>query len=473
MPHSVKEKVGFYFDGRRFEAELGDTIGYALARSGRYTISRSSKLHRRRGIRCGRGYCRSCLVNVDGIPNVPACITKVEDGMVVESQNTLPKASFDILSILDFLPQLVSPKAIYEGLPSKPAIWPIARRIIDRIVGLGEIPRRSGVYTGRGILEVDVAIVGGGISGLSAAATTSRYGLKTLIIESMDSLGGRGRLDPIPDKRLEHLGYSSPKDLVEDLKKKVEEGGVEIVVSADAYGLYVVEGTLAVYVREGFDRGGHLLVKAKNYIIATGGYEEPGHFLNNDMPGVLYDYGFRRMVLDFKIEPPTPIAIVGWGELADRMKALLETLDIEFIGPYYDLECGEDKERIVEAKGRDKVEWVVLEKGGVKSKVRVGLIVLCKRLVPAGELAWHAGIPYEYIDSLECYVPKHNRYMETSNPRVLVAGRVAGARDYLESLITGEIAGLTSTLKILGEREDILSLREDRLRVVGEVGVAK
>lgn len=468
-----REILQFFFDGRRVEANVGDTIGYALIRSRIYTVARSSKLHRRRGIRCGRGYCRSCLVNVNGIPNVPACITRVEDGMEVKSQNATPRASFDLLSILDYFSKLVSSKSIYEGVPGNFRVWPITRRVIDRIVGLGELPERTGKYESGGVVEVDVAIVGGGVSGLAAASITSSYGLKTLVIESMNTLGGRAKLDPIPDERLVELGVQTPKGLIEKLESNVKRRGVEILTSSDAYGLYSVEDVLGVYTRKSYDAGEHLLVKAKIYIVSTGGYEEPGNFLNNDIPGVLYDYAFRRMVLEFKIAPKKPVLIVGNSSLASRTKKLVERLKIECIGPVQDLDGDVDGERLVKVGGKDKVEWAIVESGSSRKKLKVDLVVVSKKLNPAGEIAWHAGISPVYVEDLECYVPKHDRYMETVNPKVLVAGRVVGARDYLESHLTGEIAGLTATLKILGWVEEAYTLREEKVKTLERVRSAK
>ena len=38
-----------------------------------------------RGLFCGIGNCYECLVTVDGVPNVRACVTPVAAGMVIET----------------------------------------------------------------------------------------------------------------------------------------------------------------------------------------------------------------------------------------------------------------------------------------------------------------------------------------------------------------------------------------------------
>jgi len=41
------------------------------------------------GYFCGMGVCQDCLVTVDGLPNVRACMTPVRDGLRVETQRGL------------------------------------------------------------------------------------------------------------------------------------------------------------------------------------------------------------------------------------------------------------------------------------------------------------------------------------------------------------------------------------------------
>src|SRR2546422_251761 len=93
------EPVIFHFNRRPIEARGGDTVASALYRSGQRIFTRSFKYHRPRGLLCVAGRCPNCLVNVDGAPNVRACITPARDGMEVRHQNALPSLERDILSI--------------------------------------------------------------------------------------------------------------------------------------------------------------------------------------------------------------------------------------------------------------------------------------------------------------------------------------------------------------------------------------
>lgn len=81
------KEIYFTFDGERIKAYEGETIAAALHASGIIKYNTSPKLHRPRGLFCAVGHCSSCLMTVDGIPNVRICVTDAKEGMIVQSQN--------------------------------------------------------------------------------------------------------------------------------------------------------------------------------------------------------------------------------------------------------------------------------------------------------------------------------------------------------------------------------------------------
>jgi predicted molibdopterin-dependent oxidoreductase YjgC len=82
-----KNKVHIVVDGREIEAVDGEPIASALAAAGIRMMRYSEKYHEPRGIFCAIGRCTDCAMIVDGVPNVRTCVTKVRDGMVVETQH--------------------------------------------------------------------------------------------------------------------------------------------------------------------------------------------------------------------------------------------------------------------------------------------------------------------------------------------------------------------------------------------------
>jgi sarcosine oxidase subunit alpha len=80
------KKISFTYNGRGVQAYKGETIAAALHAAGIRKLRESPEGGRPRGLFCAIGNCSSCLMEVDGIPNVKTCVTKVEEGMVVREQ---------------------------------------------------------------------------------------------------------------------------------------------------------------------------------------------------------------------------------------------------------------------------------------------------------------------------------------------------------------------------------------------------
>ena len=81
--------LGVFVDGAEVRAYEGESIAVALVASGRRFTRWTARTGEPRGYFCGMGVCQDCLVTVDGLPNVRACVTPVRDGMRVESQRGL------------------------------------------------------------------------------------------------------------------------------------------------------------------------------------------------------------------------------------------------------------------------------------------------------------------------------------------------------------------------------------------------
>jgi len=80
------EKVVFFFNGQEMEGYESETIAAALHAAGVRELALSPNLHRPRGLFCAIGNCSSCLMIVDGQPNIRVCVEKVRPGIRVESQ---------------------------------------------------------------------------------------------------------------------------------------------------------------------------------------------------------------------------------------------------------------------------------------------------------------------------------------------------------------------------------------------------
>jgi predicted molibdopterin-dependent oxidoreductase YjgC len=76
-------------DGAALEAREGESIAAALLASGHRATRWTARTGEPRGYFCGMGVCHDCLVVVDGLPNVRACMTPARVGQRIESQRGL------------------------------------------------------------------------------------------------------------------------------------------------------------------------------------------------------------------------------------------------------------------------------------------------------------------------------------------------------------------------------------------------
>jgi D-hydroxyproline dehydrogenase subunit gamma len=86
--------VGVTLDGRTVLAHEGESVAALLLVEG-HVATRRTRGGSARGVFCGMGVCFDCLVVVDGVPNVRACVTWVRDGMDVRRQDGLTAIAED------------------------------------------------------------------------------------------------------------------------------------------------------------------------------------------------------------------------------------------------------------------------------------------------------------------------------------------------------------------------------------------
>ncbi len=81
--------IDFTFDGAAVEGREGEPIAAALFAAGYRVLRTTPRFGDARGGYCMIGRCPDCMVVVNGIPNVPACLTPVAAGLEVRTQRGL------------------------------------------------------------------------------------------------------------------------------------------------------------------------------------------------------------------------------------------------------------------------------------------------------------------------------------------------------------------------------------------------
>ncbi|KGM30966.1 FAD-dependent oxidoreductase, partial [Inquilinus limosus] len=291
-------RLGFTFDGQRYEGHPGDTLASALLANGVRLVGRSFKYHRPRGILSAGSEEPNALVELRSggrhEPNTRATMVELYDGLAANSQNRWPSLSFDALGVVNGLLAPVFPAGFYYKTFMWPAsFWePVYERIIRRAAGLGTAPTETDPdrYERRHAF-CDVLVVGGGPAGLSAALAAAEAGARVILCDEGDRFGGSllGEDEPVEGR--------PATDWVADRLATLRGFGdrVTLVPRGTAFGIYD-HGTVGLVERVAdhlAEPPAHLprqrfwTIRATAIVVAAGAIEQPLVFPNNDRPGVM------------------------------------------------------------------------------------------------------------------------------------------------------------------------------------------
>ena len=245
---------------------------------------------------CVSGRCPNCLVTVDGVPNVRACTEPVRPGAQVTHQNAWPSLGLDVLSVLDRLDRLMPVGFYYKTFHRPKLLWNLTQPFIRKVAGLGRIdvdaPGEPGYLHQN--LHTDVAVVGGGAAGMSAAIAAAKSGARVALIDDAPALGGQLRFDTRTHLSDDVPGYGVGADLARQVSSL---DNISIRSSSTAFGLYE-DNLLGILAPNRL-----LKLRARSVVVATGAIEQPLVFDANDRPGVMLADGARRLVRLYGVKP--------------------------------------------------------------------------------------------------------------------------------------------------------------------------
>ena len=448
-------------DGRTLQAYEGDTVASAMFADGVETFSRSFKYHRPRGLLCVAGRCANCLVNVDGVPNVRACTERVQRGTRVRRQNAWPSVDRDALVVLDRLDRLMPVGFYYKSFHRSKLLWKLVQPMIRRIAGLGALETESvpESHFGHRNLHTQVAVVGGGPAGLSAALEAAAAGATVTLIDDQPALGGSLRFDAKTYRDVAGLDAISGPDLATALAERVHSSSsIDVLSCATAFGLY--EGGLL-----GILADKHLIkLRAQRIVVASGSYEVPTLFEGNDLPGVMLATGAQRLMHLYGIRPGDTAVVVTANDLGyDVATELIEAgvrvaavVDSRPEGPgpvsADALHSGGAtvlmSHVVIRAEGRKHVESAVVARTGggqgrdAERRIPCDLLCIAGGFQPASSLLYQAGCGHRYDETLDEVVPRE------LTPALFVAGEVTGLHDLEASLLQGRAAGFQAAASL-------------------------
>ena len=407
-------------DGTRVPARSGESVTSAMLAAGRPLVTRSSKYHRPRGPFCLAASCASCLVRVDGEPNMRACETPCRDGLVVESQNVVGGAAHDLLGAIDFF----APHGIDHH---HVATWSqFANRLAvgasRRLAGLGRLPDAAPEpWPAASEERFDAVVVGAGPSGLAAAAALARGGRSVLLVERERSLGGRLRC------RLELPG-DPPLAWAVDVADGVRRSRGEVAESSVALGLWRDGSALVAAVAQRVGRPRLRLVRSPRWVLATGTWPQPPDFAANDLPGIHGARGLAVALAEDGVIPGERMAVLGAGREAMAVARRFEAAGMAV----QRVEGGAAR-----ARGHGRLAGLVLPDG---RSLSCDTLAVVGGRAPASELAREAGAELELVPDTGAFRVRPGPEGAVA-PGVFAAGESTGSCSAAEAAEQGRRAG--------------------------------
>jgi len=300
-------RISFEFNGKKYYGFKGDTLASALLANDIHLVGRSFKYHRPRGIMTAGSEEPNAIIQLHNNssrtePNVRATEVEIYEGLEASSQNCWPSVNFDISGINNFLSPIFPAGFYYKTFMWPASFWKKYEYFIRKSAGLGRSPTKPDpdIYEHK-FVHCDVLVIGAGISGIMAAKTAAKNGLKTLLIDEKPYLGGSTIYQNSQHFKINNQISSSWLEKEINEIKKLKNLEIKTRTSVAAFHGYnfllareSISDHLPIEQRKNKTRHKLLKIRAKKVITATGSIERPLVFNNNDRPGILLSSAIKK-----------------------------------------------------------------------------------------------------------------------------------------------------------------------------------
>ncbi|CAM2170374.1 FAD-dependent oxidoreductase [Paraburkholderia sacchari] len=444
------KQIEFGFEGQRYTGFAGDTITSALWASEVSVLGRSFKYHRPRGVLSLANHDVNAMFQDGARLNVRADVTELIAGANWHAVNTTGGVAADRGSWMGKLAPFLPVGFYYKAFYSK-RWFPRWERMFRKMAGLGVVDLNAPhVRTPKRYGFCDVLVIGAGPSGLSAALEAAQQGADVVIVDENARSGGSGTYQAGGD--MERL------EAVRALEAKVRAHPRVRMFNRTLAAAYYADHWVPLVEPDRITK-----MRAKAVVVASGAFEQPAVFRNNDLPGVMLASAAQRLVWRYGVAPGQRAVVLGANadayraaldmlERGIKVKALIDLRETHRFGVL----ARELEARGVEVLGASCVIEAVPNTDGKRlAAVRVGPTppagmsvshqhtrqIECDTLLmsvgwaPAANLLYQAGTAMRYDTGVEQFVP--DRLPEG----VYACGRVNGVYTFESKLQDGRRAG--------------------------------
>lgn len=357
---------------------------------------------------------------------------------------------------------------------------------------------------------IDIAIIGAGPAGLSAAIACREHNLSVVVVDEFPKAGGRllGQLHEEPNG--EWWNGIKESDI---LITQAEAMEADVRLGVSVHHVENLEDHFVIHTNSEH-------ITARKVLIATGAAESAAPIPGWTLPGVMSIGAAQVMTNVHRVQVGEKGIVVGVNVLSAAIARELQLARIDLhsmalpvrnvvsedqsnprlvmerlvriahLAPSWFIKFGSKfakskfvrnlalnfypkegikmwempihlRKAIKEINGTDRVESVtmvdVTPDGDIirntEQTIEVDFVCIAGGLYPLGELAAVVGCPFEYSEELGGHVPIHNKAMETPVDGVYVAGNITGIESAKVAREQGNVAGLSIVRGLKADNE--------------------
>lgn len=335
----------------------------------------------------------------------------------------------------------------------------------------------------------DIAIVGAGPAGMSAAVTASRHGASVAVLDEQPAAGGQiyRSITSAPAQRVAILGpdYADGRTLAESFRSCAARH----ITNASVW--QVTPGGEVHYLQQGSVR----TLKAQRIVLCSGAMERPFPIPGWTLPGVLTAGAAQILLKSADVVPSEPVVLAGCGPLLYLLawqyvragvpiRALVDTTSREdysralphvwgALAGWRQLKKGLGLIRSLRSaavpvhsgatdlavEGREAVTALAFKAGGTPHRIETSTVLLHQGVVPNTQFTWSLRASHRWNEAQLCWQPQADIWGALDVPSISVAGDGMGIGGAAASALQGRLAALGA----LHSLNRIAQVERDRL----------
>jgi NADPH-dependent 2,4-dienoyl-CoA reductase/sulfur reductase-like enzyme len=320
----------------------------------------------------------------------------------------------------------------------------------------------------------DIAIVGAGPAGMSAALAAAAHGASVVVLDEQERSGGQiyRAITTAPPERVRILGpdYAAGRALAD----RFAASGARHLTGAAVW--QVTRDRTVHYLRN----GGVASLQARQVILCTGAMERPFPIPGWTLPGVLTAGAAQILLKSADVVPTEPVVLAGCGPLLYLLgwqyvragvpiRAIVDTTDGDdyrralahlggALAAWRYLKKGLALMRTLRqggvpfykgatalaVEGEDAVRALRFTSGGQHHRLDTRAVLLHQGVVPNTQFTWALRAAHRWDAVQLCWQPEVDEWGALDIPGIFVAGDGRGIGGAIAAALQGELAGLAA-----------------------------